>query len=289
MSALADCDSYCVVNEEHCDRSLHTHAVFTSEDSWAFVRAYLLQFFNSDEDAYKSYNFDLQEVKKPQKCIDYITKSDTHPAFKNIPTKWFNFHYHLYNFAQWNPIWNPCHPFVVANYQKLSLIQKYHQHHQFLRPSSIKSWPSKSWYSHSWTWKKRVALWLRYVIKSEWYLKRRQLFLFGPVNSGKTYFVSKLLKNLKVFVPCSKSAFPFCNLNNSYHVILIDEFNYRLWPYDFMKLLLQGTSVTFDVKNEIPKTLAWRKPIILISNWSYEILPEAYKARLQAVEAKARI
>ncbi|RWR99265.1 hypothetical protein B4U79_19217, partial [Dinothrombium tinctorium] len=111
------------------------------------------------------------------------------------------------------------------------------------------------------------------------------LFLCGPPNTGKSTFIMKLVHGLKVFYPCSGS-FAFTGLDDTYDLILIEEYKKDDFPRNVLIRLLEGLEISFNQKYLPAKKLCWRKPICLVTNGSHHYEEDATLARVQVVEAE---
>ncbi|RWS00676.1 uncharacterized protein B4U79_16834 [Dinothrombium tinctorium] len=129
-------------------------------------------------------------------------------------------------------------------------------------------------------WPAAVLAWWNGWSLDGWHHKKPQLFLCGPPNTGKSTFIMKLVHGLKVFYPCSGS-FAFTGLDDTYDLILIEEYKKDDFPRNVLIRLLEGLEISFNQKYLPAKKLCWRKPICLVTNGSHHDEEDATLARVQ--------
>lgn len=123
--------------------------------------------------------------------------------------------------------------------------------------------------------------------------KRKQLFIQGPTNVGKSSVIEMLIgkHNLKYVYYPGVGKFFMQTFDNSFHkVIVFEEFNFRFYKPSFLKRLLENRCYSYPVKCKDDNVFSFNGPIIFISN--EDITDTCYDTallgRLQIINADCR-
>ncbi|XP_049805079.1 uncharacterized protein LOC126248276 [Schistocerca nitens] len=122
-------------------------------------------------------------------------------------------------------------------------------------------------------------------------VRKKQLYLYGDTNIGKSTLVEKILSRKQhVYLPfCSE--FGFGGYDPRVHnVIVFEEFEWQRWrPYaSILKRIVEGRPVTVNVKNKPGMVIKHRGLVIFVSN-EFTIGDEALISRLNVVHADCHI
>lgn len=116
--------------------------------------------------------------------------------------------------------------------------------------------------------------------------KKKQLYLWGKADTGKTYFINHLLKiavdhgseniedqdvlDKQVFRPQpNEPRFAWQRYQtNSFNIMLIDEYYDGEFNLGEIKKVLAGETLTANVKGQEPKEIRIQIPTIIISNFA---------------------
>lgn len=124
-------------------------------------------------------------------------------------------------------------------------------------------------------WRDDVRKWWNDWVNEGWFHKRKQLFLWGASDSGKTTFIREFLLQgidddsifIPTKVPCSAaSRFSWSQYEPYKHVVMmLDEFDCNTVDTNAFKLVCEGEAMCSDVKHHNSKKLYLRIPQIYIS------------------------
>lgn len=238
-----------------------------------------------------SSGLDVQAVQNKSKVVRYITKLDTKP-YSNMSKSTFAFSYLIYMWAADNYMnpFDPLDPFVVKHLRSSTFLQSYLS--AFARKIQASSLPPlepvQVTFNCPWTievtqWYNRKLLNFRH--------KDPQLYLWGDSNVGKSYFVQNILvgsdRTLRIYYP-ERSKWAFSSLDMGFHeIILFEEADFSNICHGIFKRLLEGSSFSAEVKYGNPNVIAWKKPIIFVSNYppQHYAIDQALMNRLHVVHA----
>ena len=120
--------------------------------------------------------------------------------------------------------------------------------------------------------------------------KQPQLYLWGPPNTGKTYWLKRLLDFSFAFEPPSNAPkFAFADLDFNLHkFIYFNEFQPKTWLSSAMPMLqlLANETFRFNVKHETSRSTGDHKyPVIMVTNHPPPYDNEPFMERIFVVEA----
>lgn len=276
-----DIIEYCVSVEKSYTSSIsefHLHAYIKFVNKLKFSE--VLDLIQS---LFPMCNNNIQRVKSRRNALKYISKEDT-MLYTNIKESELSFFYQLYMFAKRNPIFDHTHPFVVQHCNKYNFLQKYHLDFYKLKSLdncklvTVTTCPDVNWC-------KSVSQWYNDWCIRGWHFKKKQLYLYGPPNMGKSSYIRKILSSIpsgNIFIP-SLETFGFQGLDSSHCLILFDDLYIELFESSLLKNLLQGSQFKIKCKGVPAKTFTFKGPVIFVANT--QLLDPAYKARFLEVLA----
>lgn len=155
---------------------------------------------------YDSCTFDIQPCRSKRNALIYLSKED-HNVHTNIKTSMFHFNYRIRKWEESTYVYKHTDPFVVQHRHQYIFIKKYFDDFQ---KSKVRDFSGhKPWCGELFDgWHEGVVKWLY-----EWVhvihdglkvVEKRQLYLWGPTNVGKSSLIEKLIgkSNMKfVFYP----------------------------------------------------------------------------------------
>lgn len=276
---LDNISAYCIALERHkCTGEYHVHAYVKMKLGMRFsVVRDLLSLFS------EGYCLDVQSCKHYNKWIAYISKEDFECYFSGIDYDHLSFEYRAFHWGMNADRFDYTDPFLIKHRYNYKFLQGLYEDCQ-LRKQKFECKLKLSELTYD-SWAKSVSVWWNSMLTTNGY-KRKQLYLWGESNAGKTTLVENIIgkENMKfVFQPCS-GKFSFNMFKPKFHkVILFEEFDFRLWEYykGLLKRLLEGRSFVFDVKNGHQVTTEFSGPIIIISN---DHIPDSEVALLNRLE-----
>lgn len=136
-------------------------------------------------------------------------------------------------------------------------------------------------------WSMDVCMWWNKFISSSG-CKRKQLYLYGPTNVGKTLLIEKILGRVMlqhVYYPGVGKLFMQEFKPDFHKVILFEEFSYQYCVPSMLKTLLEGRLYSYPVKGAASMLFKFTGPIIFVSNDLDDKTDDAIKSRLLFVSA----
>lgn len=122
-------------------------------------------------------------------------------------------------------------------------------------------------------WHDAVVTWYNewcFILNEKKNCIRKQLYLSGPTNVGKSTVIEKLIgkSNLKfVFYPGVGNFF-MQGFDPSYHkFIVFEEFDVDFYPINMLKRLLECKTFAYPVKCQADLVMKFYGPIIMVSNY----------------------
>lgn len=258
----------------------HCAVEFASKVKFSEINSCLREWF-------EGWGIDIQRVKKWSDCLTYISKEDTE-LYYNCKVSCLHISFRMHHWAMTTDTFKYSDPFVKQHWNRYVYLQKLHSEYRQIKS---KKWVPVDFERPCWMgWAMEVYRWLRTFYGSKERYKKKQMYLWGDSNGGKTTFVEWLLNseinNARIFKP-GEGKFGWGSLDVNFHeVIVIDECDMSWWRRSTMLELLEQRDVVIEVKGEQCRTICWNKPIIMISNNNID-LDAAYKNRIQTVMAEA--
>lgn len=229
--------------------------------------------------------FDIQPCRSRKSCLIYITKEDQDPLY-NCKLSELNLYARLVDWCKLNEQFQYDHPFITTNRFCYTYLKKFHS--DFRAKYESTRIPELRSIDHSWgSWSSEVIAWWNKALQP-WSHKRPALYLSGPSNTGKSSLIKylcgrKVWRNAVFHPGCGK--FLMQGFNPYVHkVILFEEFDYAFHNTSQLKRLIEGEPFSYPVKCGEDKIIAFRGPIIFVSN--FEIVDDmALRNRLHFVSA----
>jgi len=268
----------------------------------------------------------VSTVRNEKQYLSYITKEDINPIYKGVTEKSFSFAYRSTEWANNSKTFS-IDSYVLSNANNHRLLRELHDQQEKKKREYLRVIPT--------VYNRNTSLdspclpnndnvgWVLQVINwwNDWIIngpsrKKKQLYLFGGSNMGKSNLIHHLLYSCikypdnipgtenfdqylyerQIFqpIPCEpKYAWQGFNPDH-YNVVLIDEFDIeRFDPSDFKKAIA-GESLVSNVKGKNQVILRIEMPTIIISNLSppSEVTSSKYvgiRERLHIVHANVKI
>lgn len=178
--------------------------------------------------------------------------------------------------------------YVLLNYRKLCEYQSWLRRHQ---PPEIATWSCLDVDLVLWTVADvKIANWLNVNLFRPREFKQKQLYVWGPHNSGKTSLALRVHKYCRVYWMPHENFYDEWE-GDRYDIVILDEFKGQK-PISFMNMWLQGAPMSVAVKHRQTVKLC-NLPMIILSNYSLE---EAYSGvamrdsgRLEALATRLEI
>ncbi|RWR98809.1 uncharacterized protein B4U79_17114, partial [Dinothrombium tinctorium] len=207
--------------------------------------------------------FDLQACKSLRNAYKYVSKEDLTPIVKNVPKNALGIVAQVGIWSSRPRPFSTMDPFVMGQWNMWRFLEAVHTEaaSKNYTPKQLPAYTNPGYDG----WPAAVLAWWNGWSLDGWHHKKPQLFLCGPPNTGKSTFIMKLVHGLKVFYPCSGS-FAFTGLDDTYDLILIEEYKKDDFPRNVLIRLLEGLEISFNQKYLPAKKLCWRKPICLVTN-----------------------
>jgi hypothetical protein len=230
----------------------------------------------------------VEKCKSEKTWVKYITKQDCNPLFKGVDPNSLSFYYQAIQWARNTVEFDYSDPFILNHPQYFRLLEYLHTRvrskifasqsqclrpiYMVLRDDEIEN-----------NWHLSVLQWWNEWSINGWIHKKKQLYLYGPSNTGKTTFIHKMLGlcinpantsneyfyENQCFQPLpNEPKYAYQDYDSSIHKILkIDEFEVSEYKVSDLKKLLAGESFRANGKNQSGRVICHRNPVILISNF----------------------
>lgn len=283
------CSSLIVAEESHYNGSLHHHI---------FMKTYLpVELKDVKNQIYSVYQIEsdvsshgrvlIEKCKSQKSWIKYITKEDSEPLLKGVDIRALSFYCLAIEWARNTPQFKFSDPFVLNHPQYFRLLEYVHRCVRS-RMNAVQAQSMRPYHcvlnDTNRNWQGAILEWWNDWIVNGWTHKKKQLYLYGPSNTGKTTFVHKLLSNCinshqvsdpddykyeeQVFQPLpNEPRYAFQDYDAEVHkIIKIDEFDIREYKVSDLKKLLAGESLRINCKNQSGRVINHRNPVIFISN-----------------------
>lgn len=256
--------TYCVAVEKSNVSKLvsyHLHA-FLEFDCKLFIE--------NLKDVILSLYFDcrlnIQACRSRKSCLKYISKEDKNLIF-NCKLSELHFAYRAYHWALNTNYFLFSDPFVLEHRFCYNFLKKLHGEVQQNKVLPFVLFKKVEFCYKNWTME--VALWWNSNYNSS-KVKRKQLYLYGPTNFGKSSYVENLIgkSNLPyVFYPGVGHFFMQGFKADFHKIILFEEFEISHYYSSYLKRLLEGRSFAYPVKCDADKIIKFNGMIIFVSNF----------------------
>lgn len=321
FNSLEDfCDSLLVSEElHHFDGSKHHHIYMHTKVKYHIddIIGFAQETYHTDPDLTlpSADEFKVYTARSVCKILKYITKEDQKPLFKALNEKEFSFNYGAIAWAENTPNFDYADPFVLGHPQYYRLLEHVHSSVKTKafanRSFKFRLYPTALSLANSITqmspasqidvssqvacfedlneWQLKVVGWWNDFVINGPYHKRKQLYLFGDPNTGKTTFIRNLL-SLCVYEKSNPSKikldnvdielesytfrptpndfqFAFQSFDASIHLFThIDEFDIAEFNVSDMKRFMAGEPFTSNVKQSKAKRILSELPMFMVSN-----------------------
>jgi len=294
---LPICSSLLVCRESHTDGGQHFHAVLQTTEPYFTVQVIdYCHIYLPPGGA-----LDVQVPKAIVHCVHYLFKEDPEPfCFGDDFKKYYPYAKTALDFVKSDPEYSLLKPFVMNHWTSYKFLDAAHQEYwqrnavplscvDALRPVRQQD----PWYTVNemdfrvMGWTSSVLRWAAYAFVAERTHKMRQLYLYGPPNTGKTTLASAGVDFDRAFF-AGRDKWWMEGWNSAIHsFIVIDEFD---WDHFTCKKellkLLAGETYVGNIKGKSPIRFKLNIPVIMITN---EDPPEdaAFNVRVEIVYADA--
>lgn len=204
----------------------------------------------------------VQSVRNRRSVLHYLSKEDAN-TLHNVSDSSLHVNYRIHKWLKRTRTFSLLDPFVM------SLGPSYYKYLEamFLENQSRKC--TNTWVPITCAyigWYLAVAEWLNDFMLTRYCHKKKQLFLWGESNIGKTSCVRCVTSGLRVYTP-DIGSFAFGDLTLDYYdIIVFEEFEFSNYNESTLKRLLEGDTVRLAIKGRVGRVLKWQKPIIMVSN-----------------------
>lgn len=257
------CDAVCVAQEKHHDNNWHHHIFIRTLDKLHFedVQEWI-------QSVYEKHG-NIQHCRNERNTLRYITKEDISPLYtETIQTSHFNFAWHARVWARETPTFSYSDPFVLNHPQYYRLLSEVHNAVQ--QEQSIESALQATEDIPCGQWQGEVRNWYNDWIENGWYHKKKQLYLWGKSNAGKTTLINQLIRDQHdlVFRPTPEAGkFAWQEFNHQRHkIVIMDEYSQSDFSTPQLKLAAAGEHFVTDVKGTRPRRIRVELPMVIISN-----------------------
>lgn len=183
---------------------------------------------------------DCQPCRSKRNALRYCSKEDL-KLYTNCKASDLHINYRLHKWASSVSSFKFTDPFVVEHRHQYNFLKKYFEDHKKMNVTDFDGYrlfcgrQYNGWHEDVCNWWNE---WMRILMDGKKVIKRKQLFLFGPTNIGKTSVWENLVgkKNMKfVFYPGVGNFF-MQGFDLSYHkFIVFEEFDVDFYPTHMVK------------------------------------------------------
>lgn len=233
---------------------------------------------------------DCQPCRSKRNAVKYCSKEDR-DLLTNIKTSELHMNFRLHMWASQTNSFKFTDPFVVEHRHQYNFLKKYFEDHKKLNAKTFGGYRQyvgpqfNGWHEAVCSWWNE---WMRILSYNKRVIKRRQLYLSGPTNVGKTTVWETLVgkSNMKfVFYPGVGNFF-MQGFDPAYHkYIVFEEFDLSFYPVSMLKRLLEGKTFAYPVKCQPDLVMKFVGPIIFVSNFMIDTTDNALKQRFFEVHA----
>lgn len=220
---------------------------------------------------YLGCHLDIQPCRSKRSCLKYVSKEDCH-LLTNVKTSLLHFNYQCFMWASSTSKFDCTDSFVVSHCFQYHFLERYLQDFQKRNLkffSGLRKYEGQCFDS----WMLQCVEWFKNVVysidKNLKIYKRKQLFIYGPTNVGKSSLIEKLIGkcNMKYVYYPGVGKFFMQTFDPFFHkVVIFEEFNYRFYQPSFLKRLLENRVYSYPVKCSSDNIFAFNGPIIFVSN-----------------------
>ena len=274
----------------HCRSHLHIFAEF--EPAHPCTKELVTKLVKWATGGFYSH---VEMCKSSRATIIYITKEDTAPVVKGVPSDQLAFHQRKMDFIKSSRIFDNNHPFVSSRPNFYRYLQCSHTDYWKEQPVELLApcfgLQRSDLDTRGNLVKQQVQEWFNACI-ANWQPKTPALYLWGPSNTGKTKLILDWLlpaqpinMRKEVYMPAKKCEFSWAGFDERKHrVVFFDEFNFANVDLEEWKNVIEGRFTSVRVKGQDSKIIAVRCPIICVSNHPCSPLPEV-RNRVHIVES----
>lgn len=237
-----------------------------------------------------SMKVDCQPCRSKRSALKYCSKEDR-DLLTNVKTSELHMNYRLHVWASNANSFKFTDPFVVEHRHQFNFLKKYFEDHKKLNAKSFGGYRQfvgpqyNGWHEAVCSWWNE---WMTILDEGKKVVKRRQLYLSGPTNVGKTTVWESLVgkANMKfVFYPGVGNFF-MQGFDPTYHkYIVFEEFDISFYPVSMLKRLLEGKTFAYPVKCQPDLVMKFYGPIIFVSNYMCDTTDNALKQRFFDIHA----
>jgi len=231
-------------------------------------------------------------IKSEISYLKYITKEDCTPIKKGISDKMLSFYFQSIKWAMNTPNgYNPMDPYVLNHPQYHNLLSQVHSKVQEQKLIDNKQslriiyWAQREDEAN---WQDKIVHWWNDFLLNGHTHKKKQLYLYGASDVGKTTFVHNILKacanppltinenedydeyayESQIFRPTpNDTRFAWQDFEPKIHnMVLIDEFDILQFDVSDFKKAIAGECLIANVKCQHSKKIRLLMPMIFISN-----------------------
>lgn len=261
-------DQLAVSRETHCDGTYHLH-IYARFNGPLFLDEVqnILNVFLKPEDGCINYGYDLQVCKSRRNVLKYITKEDAEPMYKGIDINDFSFYLRALKWIDSKETFEFDDPFVAAHPQYYRYLEE-----MFTSRKSKTIVTALDIFGglqdQKTEWARLVQQWWNDWLISGWHHKKKQLYLHGPSNTGKSQLVQALMGDgIHVYQPSPNSNFAWEDFNKDLHrCVLMNEFDPKCFNMSEWKQIVEGSTTKVNVKGKKGKYIKVQCPIVMISN-----------------------
>lgn len=258
-------------SQDHSTREFHVHAYVRFREECGLLyeqfKAWILDNLEMGD-----ISCNVQGCKNERQWIRYITKEDEKPIWRGVDFGLLNLRAKVCYLARRGIEPNSSEPLVTEHFNaRNQIFDLWKEMYQKYNPKKIETAiPTGISLKEDVRWLRQFRDGVDNYIHTDWYFKKKQFYLHGAPNVGKTTAVREYCRRneLRMFEPCNSACFPFDGFTsaNDYDVIIWDDYRWQDVQERFILTLLQGDHCQIDRKHKQPLALQWRKPIILTSN-----------------------
>lgn len=275
------CDQLIVCQEKHQDGNFHLHIFMKTIEKYVFEEIQDIILAGVGE----LIGYHLEACRSPRNSIKYCTKEDENALLHGIELSHCHLYYQACKWVDRTARYRYDDPFVVARPQYYRFLEElFNQRKGRMVSTSLD--PTTGLINHKADWANIVCSWYTDWMVNGWVHKKRQMYLWGPSNTGKSQLIFNLIGDgMHVFQPEKRSNFAWADFDEDVHkVVLINEFEQGDFNIAEWKLIVEGSSTRINVKGKKGRLIKCCIPFIIISN-SAPLEVAGFKERLQIVYA----